>query len=72
MEDASILPTSTVERSISSQRLVLFTTYLRNRTTEDGLNGFSICATESIDVNRVIDRFANEEETFIVTLKSVC
>ena len=68
---ASILPisTATVERSFSSLRLLK--TYLRNRTTEDRLNGLAmmyIYATETIDVDRVIGRFANMKNRRLLVL----
>ena len=68
---ASILPISTAtdERSFSSLRLLK--TYLRNRTTEDRLNGLAmmyIYATETIYVDRVIERFANMKNRRLLLL----
>ena len=51
--------------------LRLLKTYLRNRTTEDHLNGLTmmyIYATETNDVDRVIDRFANAKKTRLLLL----
>ena len=45
--------------------LRLLKTYLRNRTTEDHLNGLTmiyIYATDTNDVDRVIDGFANAKK----------
>ena len=66
---ASILPisTATVERSFSS--LLLLKTYLRNRPTEDRLNGLAIMyiyATETINVDRVIDRFVDTKRRLLL------
>ena len=51
--------------------LRLLKTYLRNRTTEDRLNGLTmiyIYATETNDVDRVIDRFANAKKRRLLLL----
>ena len=51
--------------------LRLLQTYLRNRTTEDCLNGSTmiyIYATETNDVDRVIDRFANAKKRRLLLL----
>ena len=51
--------------------LRLLKTYLRNRTTEDRLNGLTtmyIYATETNDVDRIIDRFANAKKRRLLLL----
>ena len=73
---ASILPisTATVERTFSTLRLV--NTYLRNRTLEDRLNGLTlmyIYGTDDVDVDSIIDRFANlKNRRLLKILKQDC
>ena len=46
---------------------------MRNRTTEDRLNGLTVMhiyATETFEVNRVIDRFANAKKRRLLLLLS--
>ena len=68
---ASILPvsTATVERSFSSLRLLK--TYLRNRTSEERLNGLAmmyIYGDEQIDIERIIERFASAKTRRLLLL----
>ena len=54
--------------------LRLLKTYLRNRTTEDRLNGLTMMyfyATETTEVDRVIDRFAKKRRLLLLLSRSV-
>ncbi|XP_033108546.1 52 kDa repressor of the inhibitor of the protein kinase-like [Anneissia japonica] len=71
LQIASILPvsTATVERSFSTLRRLK--TYLRNRTSQERLNGLAlmnIYNTVAIDTDRIIDRFSKTQSRRLVLI----